>query len=250
MKKFSLFICMVLLFAPSASAQKVWSSAKGTVTFTKTAFADWKLAANQDRISDSVWITRASTQSLFNIRKDTSYKTDAPSGTMWALGKTDSFSTHTYKTFVSLSGGSPQGLIGKDLVLHLVAENIYLDVKFLSYAGGNTGGSFSYIRAKADGGATSVPLTAAPAHFALAQNYPNPFNPSTTFGFTLQNTGLTTLKVYNVVGQEVATLVNEVLEAGAYHQKVFDARNLASGVYFARLVSGDRTQMRKLILMK
>jgi len=250
LNKISLLLFIIVGMAQVSSAQHVWSSANGTTTFTKQAFADWKLADNQDRISDSVWITRASTQSIFNIRKDTSYKTDAPSGTMWAFGRTDSFAAHTYKTFVSLSGGSPQGLVGKDLVLHLVAENIYLDVKFLSYAGGNTGGSFSYIRAAANGGVTSVPVTSAPARFALEQNYPNPFNPSTTFGFTLQNSGLTSLKVYNVVGQEVTTLVNEVLEAGVYHQRMFDARNLASGVYFARLVSGDRTQMRKILLMK
>ena len=91
---------------------------------------------------------------------------------------------------------------------------------------------------------------AAPAVFALSQNYPNPFNPSTTISFTLQHTGLTTLKVYDAIGREVATLVNEVLEAGVYHQKQFNAGNLASGVYFARLTSGAQTQMKKLLLMK
>lgn len=95
-----------------------------------------------------------------------------------------------------------------------------------------------------------VSVAAAPAKFELAQNYPNPFNPSTTISFTLQQTGLTTLKIFNAVGQVVATLVNDVLEAGTYHQKVFDARNLASGVYFARLVSGNQTQMKKILLMK
>jgi hypothetical protein len=149
LKKISLLLFIIVVMAQVSSAQRVWSSAKGTVTFTKTAFADWKLAVNQDRITDSVWITRASTQSLFNIRKDASYKTNAPSGTLWAIGKTDSFATLTYKTFVTLSGGSPQGLVGKDLVLKCVAENIYIDIKFLSYAGGNTGGSFSYTRAAA-----------------------------------------------------------------------------------------------------
>jgi len=86
--------------------------------------------------------------------------------------------------------------------------------------------------------------------FAMEQNYPNPFNPSTMFDFTLQNTGPATLKIYNVVGQEVASLLNEVLEAGVRHQVLFNARGLTSGVYFARLVSGDRTQMRKILLMK
>ncbi|MBP6672158.1 MAG: T9SS type A sorting domain-containing protein, partial [Bacteroidetes bacterium] len=91
---------------------------------------------------------------------------------------------------------------------------------------------------------------AAPTVFALSENYPNPFNPSTTIEFTLQNTGLTTLKVYNAVGQEVATLVNEVLEAGVYHQKQFNAGNLASGIYFARLTSGSQSQLKKLVLIK
>jgi uncharacterized delta-60 repeat protein len=87
--------------------------------------------------------------------------------------------------------------------------------------------------------------------FALDQNYPNPFNPATTIGFTLQNTGLTTLKIYDIVGREVATLVNnELLEAGVYHQKQFNASHLASGVYFARLQSGSNVQLKKLMLIK
>jgi methionine-rich copper-binding protein CopC len=105
-------------------------------------------------------------------------------------------------------------------------------------------GRFSYSRE------VEVMTGAVPKVFALSQNYPNPFNPSTTIEFTLQNTGLTTLKVYNAVGQEVATLVNEVLEAGVYHQKQFNAGKLASGVYFARLTSGSQSQLKKLLLIK
>jgi hypothetical protein len=89
-----------------------------------------------------------------------------------------------------------------------------------------------------------------PKLFALEQNYPNPFNPSTTIGFTLQESGLTTLKIYDAIGREVATVVNENLEAGMYHQKTFDARNLSSGVYFAKLTSGGKSQLKKLMLMK
>jgi hypothetical protein len=95
-----------------------------------------------------------------------------------------------------------------------------------------------------------VTVGTVPLEFALEQNYPNPFNPSTTIGFTLLNSGLTTLKIYNVVGQEVATLVNEVLEPGVFHQAQFNAGNLSSGVYFARLVSGSKVQVKKLMLMK
>jgi hypothetical protein len=95
-----------------------------------------------------------------------------------------------------------------------------------------------------------VEIGVVPKVFALDQNYPNPFNPSTTIGFTLQTTGLTTLKIYDAIGREVATLVNENLDAGVYHQKTFDAAKLSSGIYFARLTSSGNTQMRKLVLMK
>ncbi|NUN70170.1 MAG: T9SS type A sorting domain-containing protein [Bacteroidetes bacterium] len=250
MKRNAIVVIIGIALLQLLTAQTVWKSTNGTVTFTKAAFADWKLAANQDRISDSVWITRSNTQSIFNIRKDTSYASNAPSGTLWALGTTDSFATLSYKSFVTLSGGSPQGLIGKNLVLHLVAENIYLDLKFVTYAGGNTGGGFSYTRASKPGPTLVHAVGNAPKQFALEQNYPNPFNPSTTFSFTLQNTGLTTLRIYNVVGQEVATLINGVREAGVHHQVVFDARHLSSGVYFARLTSGTMVQVRKLMLTK
>ncbi|MFA6455758.1 MAG: S8/S53 family peptidase [Bacteroidota bacterium] len=86
--------------------------------------------------------------------------------------------------------------------------------------------------------------------FLLSQNYPNPFNPSTTIGFTLHQSGMTSLKVYDAIGREVATLANEYLESGVYHQRVFNASKLASGVYFTRLTSSGKTQMRKILLIK
>ncbi len=88
------------------------------------------------------------------------------------------------------------------------------------------------------------------SEFILDQNYPNPFNPSTTLGFTIQASGYTTLKVYDAVGREVATLANEEIEAGVYHQRIFDASGLASGMYFARLVSGGKTQLKSMVLIK
>ena len=89
-----------------------------------------------------------------------------------------------------------------------------------------------------------------PLQFSLDQNYPNPFNPSTTIGFTLMKTDHATLKIYDAIGREVAVLVNEVLEAGIHHHRIFDAGRLASGLYFARLVSGSNVQVKKLMLMK
>jgi hypothetical protein len=83
----------------------------------------------------------------------------------------------------------------------------------------------------------------------LHQNYPNPFNPSTKISFTLSKTGFTTLAVYNVLGQKVATLLEQQLSAG--EQTVpFDASRLSSGVYFYKLQSGNINEMKKMVLMK
>ncbi len=105
-------------------------------------------------------------------------------------------------------------------------------------------GKFKYTQA------IEVQVGTVPKVFALEQNYPNPFNPTTTIGFTIQTTGLTTMKIYDVIGREAATLVNENLEAGVYHQYTFDASKLSSGIYFARLQSGDKVQLKKMLLIK
>jgi hypothetical protein len=89
-----------------------------------------------------------------------------------------------------------------------------------------------------------VPLT-----YALYQNYPNPFNPVTTIKYSIPNSERVVLKVYNILGQEVATLVNEEQRAGVYELK-FDASNLASGVYFYKLQAGKFIDVKKMMLVK
>jgi hypothetical protein len=89
----------------------------------------------------------------------------------------------------------------------------------------------------------------SPGMFVLEQNYPNPFNPSTNIRFAVTGSGFVTLKVYNLLGQEVRTLVNENLHAGGY-EVTFDATGLASGTYFYRLQAGDFVQTKKLLLLR
>jgi hypothetical protein len=91
--------------------------------------------------------------------------------------------------------------------------------------------------------------TARPTQFALEQNYPNPFNPVTNIQFTIVNRQLTIVKVYDVLGSEVATLVNEVKEPGTYTVHL-DGSGLASGVYFYRIQAGDLAQTKKLVILK
>lgn len=83
----------------------------------------------------------------------------------------------------------------------------------------------------------------------LGQNYPNPFNPSTNINFNIPQNGLTTLKIYNVLGKEIATLVNENKQSGEY-SVTFNASNLPSGIYFYTLSNGNLTQSKKMVFMK
>jgi hypothetical protein len=88
-----------------------------------------------------------------------------------------------------------------------------------------------------------------PIVYKLFQNYPNPFNPTTTIKYSIPQSGLVTLKVYDLLGKEVITLVKEEKTAGIY-ESVFDASHLSSGVYFYKLQSGNFIQSKKLILLK
>ncbi len=97
--------------------------------------------------------------------------------------------------------------------------------------------------------------TEIPSKYDLAQNYPNPFNPVTNLEFGIpalrgeSDLGFTSLKVYDLLGKEVVTLVNEKLNPGTYRVE-FDAGGLTSGVYFYRLTSGDFTDTKRMMIVK
>ena len=96
-------------------------------------------------------------------------------------------------------------------------------------------------------GITTDPVVAT--QYSLTQNYPNPFNPVTKINFSLPTNGLVTLKVYDNLGREVRTLVNEMRNAGEYNVS-FDASELPSGIYFYKLTSGNFVDTKKMLLVK
>jgi hypothetical protein len=102
-------------------------------------------------------------------------------------------------------------------------------------------GSFSYSHI--------VEVEAGPVGFELMQNYPNPFNPSTKISWLSPESSHQVLKVYDVLGNEIATLVEGFTEAG-YHTIDFNAAGLASGVYIYRLISGNYTETKKMVLLR
>jgi hypothetical protein len=92
-------------------------------------------------------------------------------------------------------------------------------------------------------------INGVPSAYELSQNYPNPFNPTTNISFSLPKAGQVSLKVYNLIGQEVAELVNEELPSGVYAVP-FDAKSLSSGTYVYRLSTPQFSMSKKMTLMK
>lgn len=105
-------------------------------------------------------------------------------------------------------------------------------------------GSFRYF------GSAEVEVGLAPKALSLGDNYPNPFNPSTTLSFSVPQDGHATLRVFNVIGQEVATLYSGVAEAGKFYTRSFDASRIPTGIYFARLEFGNQSLLKKMMLVK
>ncbi len=97
---------------------------------------------------------------------------------------------------------------------------------------------------------TGIKGRTVPAHFYVDQNYPNPFNPTTTIRFGLARTQNVDLRVYNILGQQVAVLINNQAKPAGDYNVTFNASNLASGPYIFRLVSGSKIVTKKMILLK
>ncbi len=93
-------------------------------------------------------------------------------------------------------------------------------------------------------------ISTTPTKFSLEQNYPNPFNPETTIKYAIQKSGHVSLNVYNSLGQQVATLVNQPMKAGGPHHAIWNASSSPSGIYFYKLLVDGKAQVRKMILMK
>jgi hypothetical protein len=150
----------LLNFQQPAEASEFWTGPD--LSFSKPSNADWNLAVYQDRITNDVWLTRASTQGLFNIapNQETAY-TDpiSPINTEWAYGSIfGDVHQLTFKHWKDTVGSNPTTSLNKDMVLHLISDDIFIGIKFLSFQGGGIGGAFSYIRSTPTIASTPVPL--------------------------------------------------------------------------------------------
>ena len=161
------------------------------------------------------------------------------------------FNTTTKKAVDSLAWYDPQiPMYGNDQRPRGIAFNKTGDTAYVACFNSNLTPPSSWVEVFAKG-TTGVEQdkNVIPTGYTLSQNYPNPFNPSTQIRFTITQTGMTTLKVYDVMGREVATLVDESLSPGAYTVK-FDASHLSSGTYMYVLTSGSARLTNKMVLVK
>lgn len=130
----------------------------------------------------------------------------------------------------------PQQYSYSDDISEITASKLYYRLKQIDY-----NGNYKY--------SEIVEVEIAPKNFSLAQNYPNPFNPITSLQYAIGSRQFVTLKVYDLLGREIATLVNEEKPAGSYEVE-FSAINLPGGVYFYQLKAGDFRETKKMILLK
>jgi hypothetical protein len=130
--------------AIAGSAATLWTGP--TTNFVNNAGSDSTLAANQDRLTPNVYITRGSSQGIFNANSESSFTHfSSPAGTEWADGTTATYSSLTYhdwNTWAKLIHGGPRTTVGVNAVVHLISDDIYLDVQFTSWGG--LGGGFSW----------------------------------------------------------------------------------------------------------
>jgi photosystem II stability/assembly factor-like uncharacterized protein len=166
------------------------------------------------------WQTATEINNLgFEIERSTNNKDWAIIGFVRGIGNSESLNHYTF-TDNNLGG----------------ATKFYYRLKQM-----DINGKFEY--------SNVIEVEAIPANYVLYQNYPNPFNPSTKIRYQLSDESKVVIKLYDILGNEVSTLVNEVKQPGVYEVEL-NAQNLASGTYIYRLVSGGFTETRKMVLLR
>jgi uncharacterized protein (TIGR03382 family) len=143
----------------AARAAIIWNGP--TLSFTKANGANPNLAANQDRMTSNVWLTRGASQGLYNAKPESFFSHFfSPADTAWADGTTANYASLIYRDWNQWAKGvhaGPPSTVGVNAVVHLISEDIYLDLRFTSWTSGGAGGGFSYQRS------TPVPEPSAAA---------------------------------------------------------------------------------------
>ncbi len=131
-----------VLAAHQTRGTEIWNGP--AINFTNAAGSDPTLPASQDRLTFNVWLTRGSTQGLYNAAVETIYSSLSPVGTEWAYGALADYASLIYQDWVVWNGKRPPSMVGQDAVLHLIPDDVYLSIRFTSW--NIRAGGFSYTR--------------------------------------------------------------------------------------------------------
>lgn len=139
-------VVLSILGTDPAAGREIWSGRH--FYFAKADSADWSLPANQDPITPAVRITRKHDHGIFNIAQESEYVTNvSPVDTEWATGDAASWESLTFQPWQVWAQNYPPGTIGANACVHLISEDIYVDIRFDSWTESAHGGGFAYIRA-------------------------------------------------------------------------------------------------------
>ena len=215
-------LLFIILASNFVIAQTTWDGP--TMTFTKADNANPSLEANQDRITSNVWLTRGNNGQIYNAKTESnSSKSNSPADTQWAFGTTANLGSLTFATFRGTS--KPQNAVGQNMVLHLLTDDIYIDIKITSWTSGQGngnggGGGFSYQR-------STDPLSIEDYEKPVLSIYPNP---STSF---LRVSGLNAVehyRLYSILGIQIQSgIVSSDQEIDIY--------DLQTGMYMLQIAN-------------
>ena len=214
---YSLF-ALSLLISSTSIAQTIWNGP--TITFTKVNFADPSQAATQDRLTNNVWITRADTLGIYNAAKETIYSNFfSPEDTEWAFGTTADIATATFNNWETTITSNPPAMVNQDMILHLITDDIYIDIKFTQWTQGRNGGGFEYQRSTDPNVGITEPqaMTIIKIFPNPADNYLNVSGITESIDFAIIDiTGTNVMQGQLIQGEKVDL---EELKAGQYFLK-------------------------------
>ena len=225
MKTQLLLIVSVIFYNICTFAQPtIWNGS--TITFTKPNNAVWTQAANQDRITPNVWITRADTQGIFNIKTESSYDKiggSSPDDTEWAFGTTSNIGTLTFAPWVTTIANNPPAMVGQNMVVHLISDDIYIDIKFTAWSAGFAGGGgFSYERST-DSGLSTIDVSLKT--FTIS---PNPSNSEINLSLPASIVDVS-VKVFDILGKQVYS--------NMAYQVPINVSNWKKGIYLVEVTN-------------
>jgi len=215
--KTTLALLVIILFTLNVISQNIWTGPP--LTFAKADGADWTLQANQDRITSNVWLTRKNSSGLFNIVSESSHtKGVSPADTEWAYGTTADIGSITFASWGTTNGDNPPGMVNQDMVLHLITDDIYIDIKYLSWANGGTGGQggFSYVRS------TDQTTGIKDINNQQLSVYPNP---SSDFIIVKDLKANTNAEIFDINGKKIQ-------EIYVSESNTINISSLRNGIYF------------------